>query len=230
MPDLLFGVQQKMYPGIALTMTKNRHHLSKNRTFSSMTKYYLLWERLFFTTKSRLKIGYICKTHYCKPRNSFAAYRYHPTRATALALLLPLSRYSTLLLGEVQCQEHKQQHQTIDHCFSSLANQKQQHKYKALSRYWQQLKKCVRMLKRALKLGSTLIPILLLYPLHQMFSLLRYLRGSDLNQREESPVLDWWIKLCMWCVERNGAALVKLMQVRSYFCVCDRVEAFKVKQ
>jgi hypothetical protein len=92
-------------------------------------------------------------------------------------------------------------------------SQKEQDKHKNLSHHWQKLEKYFRMLRRAIKLGVTITPLLLLYPLHRLLSLYHYLRGNSGTQLEDSTVLDWWVKLCMWSVERNGAALVKLLQV-----------------
>ena len=59
-------------------------------------------------------------------------------------------------------------------------------------------------------------PLFLFYPLHRLLALSKGGGGQDDEYVEDEPwVLDWWLSLCLRCVETNGAATVKLMQVRT---------------
>jgi len=192
-----------MYTTIALTLAKNQCQTFSKHSFYSESLLYRI--RLRF---DRCIEGAVEKLN-CARRITFFNYGSHPNVTFALALLLPVRSNSTLLLDTIQCQRH----QAKEAGSSCLVNKTKQDKHKTLSRHWQKLKKYYRILRRAIKLGVTMTPLLLLYPLHHLLSIFRYIRGKNVNQLEDSTVLDWWVKLCMWCVERNGAALVKLMQV-----------------
>jgi hypothetical protein len=186
-----------MYTAIAVTLAKDQFRTFSKHSFYSKSLHYrvrLKFDRCIEGAVEKLK---------CARRITVFNYGYHPSVAVALALMLPVRSNST-------CQWH-QAKEAVSSC---TANKNKQDKHKTLSLHWQKLKKYFRMLRRAIKLGVTMTPLLLLYPLHHLLSICHYIRGNNVNQLEESTVLDWWVKLCMWCVERNGAALVKLMQVR----------------
>lgn len=198
-----------MYIATALSLAKkNRYRTFPNRYF---TEHFWLPECLQYSGRIQLnrRIEEVIKNCNFRRRITFFNYGCHPTVAVSLILMLPTRCHSTLLQDTAQCQLYPAEQDR----FSSLMSQKEQDKHKKLSCHWQKLEKYFRMLRRAIKLGITITPLLLLYPLHHLLSLYHYIRGKNVTQLEDSTVLDWWVKLCMWSVERNGAALVKLLQV-----------------
>ena len=85
-------------------------------------------------------------------------------------------------------------------------------------------RRALRMVARATQLLLTFAPLAALYPVArilQSFGLggggqeaedLAKALGSDGAPISDSAVADWYLKLCLWCVESSGAAVIKLMQ------------------
>lgn len=135
------------------------------------------------------------------------AARPHLTAAlVAVIVALPPSCccYTTLVVP-TRCQQAEQPKQKND--------RKQKHSSSSIVFSRKQLLNFFQMFARAIKISVTMTPLLLFYPLHRILSWFRYLTGKHDEEEELSFVLDWWMQLCLWCVEHNGATTVKLMQV-----------------
>ena len=77
-------------------------------------------------------------------------------------------------------------------------------------------KRVLLVIKRVVQLLLTFAPVALLYPVHRLISS----SSSHLDNNEsiglitaDSKSSDWYLKLCLKCVESSGAAIIKLMQV-----------------
>jgi hypothetical protein len=86
-----------------------------------------------------------------------------------------------------------------------------------LYEFRRRLRRYIRMWLRAMKLSVTMSPLLLLYPFHLLTQ-----GATQVQQQNEggssgssSQLRDWWFDLLLYCVEQNGAAMIKLLQVSS---------------
>jgi len=68
------------------------------------------------------------------------------------------------------------------------------------------IERAIRLVKRVIQLCFTLFPVAALYPVHRFIS-------SNRKNDEDSNSSDWYLKVCLRCVELSGAAVIKLMQV-----------------
>lgn len=81
----------------------------------------------------------------------------------------------------------------------------------------QRILRAFRLWKRFIKLLFTLTPVAALYPLQKLLKS----KSSDDENVHDVAVMDtnevegplgWYLKMCLYCVESSGAAVVKLMQ------------------
>lgn len=93
------------------------------------------------------------------------------------------------------------------------------------STIWQKLQRCWRLVKRCLQLGWNLAPIVIFYPVfvwsgspdaeesNCIADAQEIVLMQDDSQLEDGTgIRRWYLALCLRCVERSGAAVIKLMQ------------------
>ena len=89
-----------------------------------------------------------------------------------------------------------------------------------LRRLRRKARRALRMVARATQLLLTFAPLAALYPVAKIlrsFGLgnadqMDKALGSDQHEPTDAGVAEWYLKLCLWCVESSGAAVIKLMQ------------------
>lgn len=88
---------------------------------------------------------------------------------------------------------------------------------------WDEVKRAVRLVRRVIKLMFAMTPVVALYPLHYLLTMIFVLPENDeeddahqvalasLLNLPSSP-MDWYYRVCLHCVEWSGAAAIKIMQ------------------
>ena len=91
-----------------------------------------------------------------------------------------------------------------------------------LKKVQKKARRALRMVARAAQLLLTFAPLAALYPVAKILKslgigtekdreeLAKALDGS--TKPDDSGVAEWYLSLCLWCVESSGAAVIKLMQ------------------
>jgi predicted unusual protein kinase regulating ubiquinone biosynthesis (AarF/ABC1/UbiB family) len=90
---------------------------------------------------------------------------------------------------------------------------------------WTRVKRATRLVRRIIKLFFTLSPIVALYPLHYLLTMVHPLPKTDEETETDdahekalacltnsSGNIGWYYRLCLYCVECSGAAAIKMMQ------------------
>lgn len=140
--------------------------------------------------------------HYSFMNPYFARKQYFFSLVSMMLLQSPfLSNYYTCYS---QCESILLPSQDCSQSSSSIIIQKTQ----VQTNYVNQMKRAIRVLKRILQLFLTFLPVTALYPIHNYISSSQQLSGNDSYISS-----DWYLRLCLRCVEWSGAAMIKLMQV-----------------
>ena len=90
---------------------------------------------------------------------------------------------------------------------------------------WTKVKRATRLIRRVVKLFFTLSPIVALYPLHYLQTMVYPLPTTDEETETDDAHkkalacltnsngnIGWYYRLCLYCVECSGAAAIKMMQ------------------
>ena len=87
-----------------------------------------------------------------------------------------------------------------------------------LRRLRRKARRALRMVARATQLLLTFAPLAALYPVAKILrsvglgSAEQMDRALGSDKPADAGVAEWYLKLCLWCVESSGAAVIKLMQ------------------
>ena len=114
--------------------------------------------------------------------------------------------YILLLYSGVISNTNHSQCETLE---QSMSNEHQstlvsENAWKNKKKRKNKLKKALLILKRVVQVLLSFFPALAAYPIYRLTSDLSY----------DSKASDWYLKLCLRCVEWSGATTIKLMQVR----------------
>ena len=94
---------------------------------------------------------------------------------------------------------------------------------KRLRKLRRKARRALRMVARAAQLLLTFAPLAALYPVARILRSFGLGGGSGREAEDlaralgdapisDSAVADWYLRMCLWCVESSGAAVIKLMQ------------------
>ena len=94
---------------------------------------------------------------------------------------------------------------------------------KRLRKLRRKARRALRMVARAAQLLLTFAPLAALYPVAKILQSFGLGGGGGQEAKDlaralgdapisDSAVADWYLRMCMWCVESSGAAVIKLMQ------------------
>lgn len=93
--------------------------------------------------------------------------------------------------------------------------------------FWMKLRRILRLVQRIVKLSLALTPVVALYPLHYLLTIVYpddALSSSEMDAHEltlaslsgslelPSGPVGWYYRMCLHCVEWSGAAAIKMMQ------------------
>lgn len=86
--------------------------------------------------------------------------------------------------------------------------------------FWENVKKYWRMWMRLLKLAFHLAPVVAFYPILLAIAprkpadmdVQEFVLSSKGDDEVEGGLMEWYLKMCLHCVEASGAAVIKLMQ------------------